>query len=202
MMSTSSLSRRPNRSPLRRWRVASERFRRPARQSPRKPAVKPSGRLMFKPGRRAVCRAPSTANSRTCHHEPSTRPSPACARSSVLTRNQPPVQLKSTVLGLALGSRSTTWRCRLTEGVPEERWISSTFPPNSPRCLRQGQVTEAWLDFLGDMQVGDQGDRSVDHLPGSGNDTGAAAEPGHELVPKNWTDGLALDLISNPRERI
>ena len=23
-----------------------------------------------------------------------------------------------------------------------------------------------------------------------------------ELVPKNWTDGLALDLISNPRERI
>jgi hypothetical protein len=24
----------------------------------------------------------------------------------------------------------------------------------------------------------------------------------HELVPKNWTDGLALDLISNPRERI
>src|SRR3954453_20389943 len=57
------------------------------------------------------------------------------------------------------------------EGVPEERWISSTFPPNSPRCLRQGQVTEAWLDFLVDMQVGDQGDRSVDHLPGSGNDT-------------------------------
>ena len=27
-------------------------------QSPRKPAVKPSGRLMFKPGRLAVCRAP------------------------------------------------------------------------------------------------------------------------------------------------
>ena len=23
-----------------------------------------------------------------------------------------------------------------------------------------------------------------------------------ELVPKNWTDGLALDLISNTRERI
>ena len=23
-----------------------------------------------------------------------------------------------------------------------------------------------------------------------------------ELVPKNWTDGLALALISNPRERI
>ena len=43
---------------------------------------------------------PSTANSRTCHHEPSTRPSPACARSSVLTRNQPPIQLKSTVLVL------------------------------------------------------------------------------------------------------
>src|SRR5215207_10123013 len=102
MTSTSSLSRRPNRSPLLRWRVASERFLRPARQSPRKPAVKPSGRLMFKPGRLAVCRAPSTANSRTCHHEPSTRPSPACARSSVLTRKQPPIQPKSTVLGLNL----------------------------------------------------------------------------------------------------
>src|SRR3954465_13833187 len=100
MMSTSSLSRRPNRSPLLRWRVASKRFRPPARQSPRKPAVKPSGRLMFKPGRLAVCRAPSTANSRTCHHEPSTRPSPACARSSVLTRKQPPIQPKSTVLYL------------------------------------------------------------------------------------------------------
>ena len=24
----------------------------------------------------------------------------------------------------------------------------------------------------------------------------------NELVPKNWTDGLALALISNPRERI
>src|SRR4051812_28353069 len=100
MTSTSSLLRRPNRSPLLRWRVASERFLRPARQSPRKPAVKPSGRLMFKPGRLAVCRAPSTATRRTCHHEPSTRPSPACARSSVLTRKQPPIQLKSTVLGL------------------------------------------------------------------------------------------------------
>src|SRR3954468_14311534 len=98
MTSTSSLLRRPNRSPLLRWRVASERFLQPARQSPRKPAVKPSGRLMFKPGRLAVRRAPSTANSRTCHHEPSTRPSPACARSSVLTRKQPPIQPKSTVL--------------------------------------------------------------------------------------------------------
>src|SRR4051812_4099 len=28
------------------------------------------------------------------------------------------------------------------------------------------------------------------------------ALPIYELVPKNWTDGLALDLISNPRERI
>src|SRR3954447_2067235 len=100
MTSTSSLLRRPNRSPLLRWRVASERFLQPARQSPRKPAVKPSGRPMFKPGGPAVCRAPSTANSRTCHHEPSTRPSPACARSSVLTRKQPPIQPKSTVLSL------------------------------------------------------------------------------------------------------
>src|SRR3954462_7557949 len=68
------------------------------------------------------------------------------------------------------------------EGVPEERWISSTFPPNSPRCLRQGQVTEAWLDFLVDMQVGDQGDRSVDHLPGSGKDRGAEPKPGHPVA--------------------
>src|SRR4051794_19899393 len=92
-----------------------------------------------------------------------------------------------------LGKRS---RSLLKEGVPEERWISSTFPPNSPRCLRQGQVTEAWLDFLVDMQVGDQGDRSVDHLPGSGNDTGAAAEPGQPVaqaaVRAFESDGLVL----------
>src|SRR3954468_22084733 len=80
-----------------------------------------------------------------------------------------------------------------SEGVPEERWISSTFPPNSPRCLRQGQVTEAWLDFLVDMQVGDQGDRSVDHLPGSGNDTGAAAEPVAQAAVRAFeSDGLVL----------
>src|SRR3954468_12907297 len=82
------------------------------------------------------------------------------------------------------------------EGVPEERWISSTFPPNSPRCLRQGQVTEAWLDFLVDMQVGDQGDRSVANLPGSGNDTGAAAKPGQPVaqaaVRAFESDGLVL----------
>src|SRR3954453_12207647 len=86
--------------------------------------------------------------------------------------------------------------CPDFEGVPEERWISSTFPPNSPRCLRQGQVTEAWLDFLVDMQVGDQGDRSVDHLPGSGNDTGAAADPGQPVaqaaVRAFESDGLVL----------
>src|SRR3954463_6372988 len=86
--------------------------------------------------------------------------------------------------------------CGEGEGVPEERWISSTFPPNSPRCLRQGQVTEAWLDFLVDMQVGDQGDRSVDHLPGSGNDTGAGGEPGQPVgqaaVRAFESDGLVL----------
>ena len=47
-------------------------------------------------------------------------------------------------------------------------------------CLSQGQVTETWLDFLVDMEMGDQGDRSVDHLPGPGNDTGTAAEPGSQ----------------------
>jgi hypothetical protein len=31
---------------------------------------------------------------------------------------------------------------------------------------------------------------------------GLISRPGSELVPKNWTDGLALDLISKPRERI
>src|SRR3954463_2713796 len=83
--------------------------------------------------------------------------------------------------------------CGEGEGVPEERWISSTFAPNSPRCLRQGQVTEAWLDFLVDMQVGDQGDRSVDHLPGPGNDTGAAAEPVAQAGVRAFeSDGLVL----------
>src|SRR3954463_7381108 len=82
------------------------------------------------------------------------------------------------------------------EGVPEERWISSTFPPNSPRCLRQGQVTEAWLDFLVDMQVGDQGDLSAHHLPGWENDTGAAADRAQPVaqaaVRAFESDGLVL----------
>ena len=82
----------PERSPPRRL-IANERLLRPA--SRRKPITKPSGRPRFKRG--AVCRAPSTANSTTCHREPSTRPSLACARPSVL----PPIQLKSTVLALA-----------------------------------------------------------------------------------------------------
>ena len=141
MMSTSSLSRRPNRSPLRRWRVASERFLRPARQSPRKPAVKPSGRLMFKPGRPAVCRAPSTANSRTCHHEPSTRPSPACARSSVLTRNQPPIQLKSTVLGLSdLPTDTECW-----EAIKLQRKALRMATSNALRAPRPMSVLRKFL---------------------------------------------------------
>jgi hypothetical protein len=38
---------------------------------------------------------------------------------------------------------------------------------------------------------------------GGGNPGGVSAAGGKgELVPKNWTDGLALDLISNLRERI
>src|SRR4051795_9793421 len=106
-----------------------------------------------------------------------------------------PPRLSSLLRFLLLSRRRLTRRLtrKHQEGVPEERWISSTFPPNSPRCLRQGQVTEAWLDFLGDMQVGDQGDRSVDHLPGSGNDTGAAAEPVAQAAVRAFeSDGLVL----------
>ena len=98
MMSTSSLSRRPNRSPLLRWRVASERFLRPTRQSPRKPAVKPSGRLMFKPGRLAVCRAPVYCQQQNLSPRAFNAAVARLRQSSVLTRNQPPIQLKSTVL--------------------------------------------------------------------------------------------------------
>ena len=98
-MSTSSSSHHPSRV-LPRQLITSKRCLRPARQSLCKPAAKHSGKPRFKHGGPAVCRVPPTANSRTCHHEPSTRPSPACARSSVLNRKQPPIQLKSTVLGL------------------------------------------------------------------------------------------------------
>ena len=43
-------------------------------------------------------------------------------------------------------------------------------------------MTEAWIDFLVDMQVGDQGNGAVDHLPGSGNDAGAPTEPGEPVA--------------------
>ena len=43
-------------------------------------------------------------------------------------------------------------------------------------------MKETWLDFLVDMEVGDQGDGSVNHLPGPGNDTGPAAEPGQPVA--------------------
>src|SRR4051812_16642212 len=69
-----------------------------------------------------------------------------------------------------------------SEGVPEERWISLAFPPTSTDRLSQGQVTEAWVNRPVDMQVCDQGDRSVDHVPGSGNDTGPAAKPGEPVA--------------------
>src|SRR3954469_22668243 len=98
-MSTSSSSHHPSRV-LPRQLITSKRCLRPARQSLCKPAAKHSGKPRFKHGGPAVCRVPPTANSRTCHHEPSTRPSPACARSSVPNRKQPPIQLKSTVLSL------------------------------------------------------------------------------------------------------
>src|SRR4051812_13923091 len=100
-MCTSSSSHHPSRV-LPRQLITSKRCLRPARQSLCKPAAKHSGNPRFKHGGPAVCRVPPTANSRTCHHEPSTRPSPACARASVLNRKQPPIQLKSTVLALTL----------------------------------------------------------------------------------------------------
>jgi transposase len=68
------------------------------------------------------------------------------------------------------------------EGVPEERWISLAFPPTSPHRLSPGQVTEAWVNRPVDMQVCDQGDRSVDHRPGSGNDLSPAAKPGEPVA--------------------
>src|SRR3954454_4909327 len=96
----------------------------------------------------------------------------------------------------SLLSSSRSSRRRNAEGVPEERWISSTFPPNSPRCLRQGQVTEAWLDFLVDMQVGEQGERSVDNTHGSGTNTGAAENPSQPVAKAPAlafeSDGLVL----------
>ena len=54
--------------------------------------------------------------------------------------------------------------------------------PNSRRCLGKGQVKEAWVDRPVDVQVGDQGDRSVDHLAGSGHDTSAPAKPGQPMA--------------------
>jgi hypothetical protein len=36
------------------------------------------------------------------------------------------------------GMRRNTAPGPITEGVPKERWIWRTFPPNSTHCLNQG----------------------------------------------------------------
>src|SRR3954466_15040859 len=91
--------------------------------------------------------------------------------------------------------------------LPGEAALADLPPQPGPRSTARGpaclQVIAEGIEDAAAAVGMPPGRRMTGAQPASNRLAADAQGPSDaDLVPKNWTDGLALDLISNPRERI